>query len=486
MAATKIISSRATLKKALDYTKNEEKTLADAINYVENPAKTIADVRYVTGINCTSDIAADEMQKTKELWEKPDGIQYYHAIQSFKPGEIEPDMAHDIGVKLANIMWGEKYQVVVSTHLDKAHIHNHFIVNSVSFLDGKKYHLGKGEKLYFRNLSDHLCLEHELSVITEPSEERKKAVKRVNNRSHRAKIREDINRLVKTADDFSGLLHLLSKEGYDVKSDVKHIAIRRPGMERFVRLRSLGDAFEPDALSRRIERQKGKTFASPAVKKNVYYRTRKKPTVLILLFKIRCPYYVRVFRYYYRKFNKLFNNEPLKKQKTKPNEAAIFKLKEYGQKVRIVYKYELQSFDKAVSFVKEKRGTEQERELIKEIIRDTWKKHTKALEKEQEHEYYTSRENQKSQPSERREQGITEGLRLPEEIVYGQYDSRESGDQSSAQLHSEFERRERKAEDDEPRIKARQEQPEQEPRERHQEYHWHRSQEEPELDDFVR
>ena len=484
MAATKIISSRTTLKRALDYTKNEEKTLADAINYVENPEKTIADVRYVTGINCTSDIAADEMQKTKELWGKPDGIQYFHAIQSFKPGEIEPDRAHDIGIKLANIMWGEKYQVVVSTHLDKAHIHNHFIINSVSFLDGKKYHLGKGNKLHFRNLSDHLCLEHELSVITEPSVDRKKTVNRVYNRSHRVKIREDINRLVKTADNFSDLLHLLSREGYDVKSDVKHIAIRRPGMERFVRLRSLGDAFELDALSRRIERQKGKTFASPAVKKNVNYRTRKKPTVLILLFKIRSPYYVRVFRYYYRKFNKLFNNEPLKKQETKPNEAAIFKLKEYGQKVRIVYKYELQSFDKAVSFVKEKKGTEQERELVKEVIRDTWKKHVKKFEKEQEHEYFTSRENQKSQPSERREQGVARGLRQAEKTVYGQYDSRESGNRSSAQLHSELEGRERKAENDEPRLKARKEQPEQ--HREHEEYHWHCSRKEPELNDFVR
>ena len=172
MATTSLWHIKGQLCDLIDYVENPEKTklnnnLQDFINvfsYDTNPIKT-NNQRFVTAINCKKEIALEQMILTKKQFNKEDKYIAWHGYQSFKPDEVTPELCHEIGVKLAKQMWGDRFQVIVSTHLDKDYLHNHFCFNSVSFLDGKKYNYSKSEMQRLRNLSDELCKEYRLSVI---------------------------------------------------------------------------------------------------------------------------------------------------------------------------------------------------------------------------------------------------------------------------------------------------------------------------------
>ena len=172
-----------------------EKRLDHVIDYVINPEKTMKDGDYqelhkldgyeklnyeteeecfVSSLNCSTHRPYKDMMLTKELYGKKSGILGYHAFQSFKEGEITPTQAHLIGVKLAEEIWGDRFEVIVSTHTNCKHIHNHFVINSVSFKDGKKYHDSRETYALIREVSDTLCEEYGLSVVKD------KKVKKVN------------------------------------------------------------------------------------------------------------------------------------------------------------------------------------------------------------------------------------------------------------------------------------------------------------------
>ena len=179
MAATRIWSIKGRLDSVINYVTNPEKTdgsrytdtelqaLTDVIDYAEDGAKTHNKV-YVSGINLSPDIARDQMVMTKLQFGKTDKILAYHGYQSFLPGEVTPDVAHEIGIKLAERLWGDRFQVLVTTHLDHEHIHNHFCLNSVSFMDGKKFRGGSKAYWILRAESDKICAEYGLSVIENP------------------------------------------------------------------------------------------------------------------------------------------------------------------------------------------------------------------------------------------------------------------------------------------------------------------------------
>ena len=135
MAYDKIITLRGRMDHCLDYVLNEEKTgLANALVYVENPAKTH---QLVTGINCEVETALSDMRATKKRWDKKGSVLGYHIIHSYAPGEVTPDEAHAAGVEFAQRLLGDKYEIVVATHVDREHLHCHIVFNSVSFVDGK-------------------------------------------------------------------------------------------------------------------------------------------------------------------------------------------------------------------------------------------------------------------------------------------------------------------------------------------------------------
>ena len=168
MAYTKVFAIRARLDDRVKYAVNGEKTeLDERIIYTADSEKTDT-VRFVTTLNCRSaETAFAAMQKTKKKYKKTGGVLGYHFIQSFAPGEVTPEQAHEIGCEFARRLFGNDYEVVIGTHLDKAHPHNHIVVNSVSCIDGQKYH-SSPESYYndVRGTSDALCRENDLSVIT--------------------------------------------------------------------------------------------------------------------------------------------------------------------------------------------------------------------------------------------------------------------------------------------------------------------------------
>lgn len=236
-------------------TRAQYQSLHDVIEYAEDDRKTSAEMeRFVSGINCDAESAREEMIAAKEAFGKNDGICAYHAVQSFKPGEITPDIAHEIGLKLAREMWGERYQVLVATHLDHDHIHNHFIINSVSFMDGTR--LWK-EKNYWkiRAQSDLLCREYGLSVTQAKSKGKHYAewmAEQQGKPSRRKELRADIDHIMRVATSMPDFYDALRAHGYQVNTENKYISVRPPGAERNIRLSSLGDAYTEEALRLRV------------------------------------------------------------------------------------------------------------------------------------------------------------------------------------------------------------------------------------------
>lgn len=265
MATTAIWDVTDRLKRVLDYATNPDKTdqarvahddLQQVLAYTSADAKTEKQL-YVSGINCDPLTAYEQMQRTKRQFQKTDGIVAFHGYQAFAPGETTPEMAHAIGVKLAQELWGERFEVVVSTHLDKEHLHNHFVLNSVSFLDGKRYYDNKASYALMRQTSDRLCREHALSVIEQPEPGKAKhygewRAEQESKPTWRGLIREDIDAAIAAAMTMTQFFAILQKQGYEMKSNVKHLAVRPPGKERFVRLRSLGDDYTEHAIKERI------------------------------------------------------------------------------------------------------------------------------------------------------------------------------------------------------------------------------------------
>ena len=253
MATTSIWDVSDNLKRVLDYISNPDKTktpnesdyhyngLKQAISYTTQDSKTEKQL-YVSGINCSMATAFQDMMITKKAFQKTDGILAYHAYQSFVPGEVDAEVAHQIGIELAEAMWGERFEVLVSTHLDQEHYHNHFVINSVSFKDGLKYYDNKENYKKLRKLSDDLCRKYHLSVIENP---KKKAMhyaewhaEKQHKPTWRTAIREDVDFAINKAMTMKQFYQNLEGLGYEIKHG-KHIAVRPPTKERFVRLRSL-------------------------------------------------------------------------------------------------------------------------------------------------------------------------------------------------------------------------------------------------------
>ncbi len=249
-----------------DMTEQDEQELSDVIRYAVNSRKTQkADNedsavvhRFVSGINCSLSTARDEMLAVKKRFGKENGTAAYHGYQSFAPGEATPEMAHEIGMKLAARLWGDRYQVIVATHLDKEnHLHNHFVLNTVSFVDGIKYHRTKKDYHDMQTVSDELCREYRLSVIENPQYGKAKQygewrAEQEQRPTWRGVIRADIDEAIRQSMTERQFFDNLRKKGYEVKIG-KDISVRPPGKERFVRLiRNFGEDYSIEQIRRRI------------------------------------------------------------------------------------------------------------------------------------------------------------------------------------------------------------------------------------------
>lgn len=243
MAVTKIKAIRGTLSKAIAYILNPEKTDEKLL---------------VSSYGCASETAAREFEWTRKIAEQkgmnPVRIIARHVIQSFEVGEVTPELAHEIGKQFADEILGGKYEYVLTTHIDKDHVHNHLIFNAVDFVD---YHAYKSYKrIYYdmREVSDRLCKENGLSVIP-PSQNKGMGYKEYTeaNRgtSWKQKLKQTIDRLVITAKDYDDFLRLMQEAGYEIKTG-KYISFRAEGQERFTRSKTIGENYTEERIKERI------------------------------------------------------------------------------------------------------------------------------------------------------------------------------------------------------------------------------------------
>ena len=266
MAVTKIWSVKGKIDKVLSYVSNPEKTeytddelqgLYDVMNYTMQDYKTEKQ-HYVSGINCDPDMARQQMTETKRRFDKLDGIVAFHAYHSFSPGEVTPELAHKIGVELAEKMWGDRFEVIVATHLDREHIHNHLVLNSVSFFDGKKYNGCKESYRQLRETSDDLCREYGLSVIENPSEGKTKSYDELEAQRNGTItkddiIKRDIDECIKLAMSERDFYYRMKAKGYSFDFSRKYATISHPAFLKPRRLKTLGEEYTPESLSRRIQ-----------------------------------------------------------------------------------------------------------------------------------------------------------------------------------------------------------------------------------------
>ena len=293
MAVTSIWSIKGWIGKVIKYAENPDKTkennegqisenqsqstqgLEDVITYAVNTEKTRRGQsesmerklvgeseelmeQYVSGVNCAPTTAREEMIAVKKRFGKEDGIVAFHGYQSFAPGECNPEMAHEIGKKLAEELWGSQYQVLIATHLDKAnHLHNHFVVNSVSFLDGKRYHRTNQDYRDMRMVSDRLCKEYQLSVVQQPEQGKGKhyaewQAEQQGKPSYHSMVKADVDEAIRKARTEKQFFFYLREKGYSFKFG-KDITIRPEGRERGLKLkRNFGENYSLEAIRVRI------------------------------------------------------------------------------------------------------------------------------------------------------------------------------------------------------------------------------------------
>ena len=231
--------------------------MSKAIAYILNPEKTDEKL-LVSSYGCASETAAREFEWTRKIAEQkgmnPVRIIARHVIQSFEIGEVTPELAHEIGKQFADEILGGKYEYVLTTHIDKDHVHNHLIFNAVDFVD---YHAYKSYKrIYYdmREVSDRLCKENGLSVIP-PSQNKGMGYKEYTEAkcgtSWKQKLKQTIDRLVITAKDYDDFLRLMQEGGYEIKTG-KYISFRAEGQERFTRSKTIGENYTEERIKERI------------------------------------------------------------------------------------------------------------------------------------------------------------------------------------------------------------------------------------------
>ena len=261
MAYTSVIPVRR-LDRAVKYVMNKEKTTAvslqDALDYAANRDKTEQSC-FESSYACTLETAFADMHQTKERWHKLGGVQGYHLVQSFAADEVTPELAHRIAKELADRVLGGRYEYVIGTHLNTGHIHSHIVWNSVSCVDGKKYRSNyKSYVTEIRAVSDELCRKYKLSVIdTENSNHVAKPyaewlAEKNGQPTWRTAIRQDVDEAIQQSLTWRQFLNALERKGYEVRMGRKYPVLRPPGKERFVRFKTLGKRYTPEAIQTRI------------------------------------------------------------------------------------------------------------------------------------------------------------------------------------------------------------------------------------------
>lgn len=290
MAVSKIWKVTVRLAQVIDYATNPEKTvakkftpeqyqaLADVLQYAKNEEKTEREF-YVDGINCNASTARDQFVTVKEQFGKPDGIQAYHGYLSFKEEDISPELAQKIGMEFANRVWGKRFQVVVTTHLNTKHLHCHFVVNSVSFVDGKR--LANEEKAWFkfRHIADELCQQYKLYYDPNPVRGNSNSyyyqLRKAGMPDRYDRTRSAIDDAISKSRTLKEFEYVLDQMGYkyQLSESLKYWTVVPKGWKKPIRLYRLGEDYTNDRIKERIKGNRDKVYLEPYQKQT--YKPRQ-------------------------------------------------------------------------------------------------------------------------------------------------------------------------------------------------------------------
>ncbi len=375
MAVTSIWPIKSNVRRVIDYARNPEKTVESVpeamaklhtidgvVEYAVDDLKTEARA-YVSCINCESEeTAADEFMEVKEFWGKTDGRLCFHGYQSFKAGEVNAEMAHNIGVELATLLWGDRFQVVVATHCNTGHYHNHFVLNSVSITDGYHFVNSPADYQAMRELSDELCRKYQLSVVDNPEGRKKNygeylAEKAGKTPVHKS-IRDDIDRAIAaslTMDEFYAFLEEIGYEFKFYREDgttlLKYPGLRPHGAAKFARFHRLGSGYQLEDITQRILENSRRRLPFPEAEQDEVreYRAKNQPPRYE---RNRSPLYKLYLRYCYELH--IIEKHPASVQR-----VSIFlredvaKLDRLDAETRLMGKHKLSTYEDVTAY---KRG----------------------------------------------------------------------------------------------------------------------------------
>lgn len=282
-----------------------KKNLEAVINYAKNGEKTEHGI-LVSGINCLPENAYEEMMLIKKNFHKEDGRLGYHFIQSFKGKEVSAEECNDIGMELARSLWGDKYQALICTHIDKDNVHNHIILNSVSFIDGSKYHNSNVEVALVREINDDLCIKYGLSVVEtdKSNKEDEIAESRIANYNRNSGkmelIKKDIDEAIENAVKYQDFIDELGYKGYFVKKSNNSISISTPYFNRNIRIaRAFGEDYTFENIKNRIY------YRNYQFKENKIYKVKIYEGVKIDTDLLKTSYFYRLYVHFLYVLGKL-------------------------------------------------------------------------------------------------------------------------------------------------------------------------------------
>lgn len=307
MAVTSIWPIKGRVDRVINYARNPEKTteasyeelaslhaVDDVVEYAANEMKTERR-SYVSCLNCEEETAAHQFIETKKLWQrisgrdKMGGRVCFHGYQSFKADEVTAEVAHEIGVKLAQELWGDRFEVVVATHCNTGHYHTHFVLNSVSFADGLKFVNTPADYARMREVSDRLCREYGISVIEHPSGKAKHyaewQAEQNGKPTHRGSIRADIDRAILASTTERDFIRVMTEMGYQFKTHgkggkpLKYPGLKPPDADGYFRFHKLGEGYTLDEIKERILQNLHKQVPFPEAERKPprHYHLRGKP-----------------------------------------------------------------------------------------------------------------------------------------------------------------------------------------------------------------
>ena len=355
MATTKIWKIKNRFDTVIDYVSNKDKT--------DNK-------KYVSGINCLPEAAFKEMSIVKKQYNKTNGILGFHAYQSFKGCEVTNDEAHEIGIRLAEELWGDRFQVIVATHTNTKNVHNHFFINSVSFVDGKKYYDNKVNYAIMRRASDDLCREYELQTLEEKSFYKNISNRYARNSKYLDAVRTDIDYAISQARVYNDFTQILTKMGYELNHEHNKLSIRKPPYKRYTRVeRTFGEEYSRESILFRIKHTVGFKVPFPEYHTLTGRYKRKSKTSIRNKPKAKG---LRALYYYYCYLLKVFPKQKYPPKYSKAMQDAIRKMDDYSNSAKFLAKYNITTLTE----IKEYKSSAINKIVeLKGLRENLWRKH---------------------------------------------------------------------------------------------------------------